>query len=318
MNTYLGIDVGGTKLLIGEVNEQGEILQSKRYPTGFHSQEEIINALLPYLDDYIETMGFIGTPQAVGMGVVGVVDNRRGEWISFDHRVTGPPILLEKIISDKMHLPVAIDNDVRSATTAELLLGHGRSTKNFIYMNVGTGFAAGFVCDGVIIRGANNNSGEIGHMVVDYNSDVLCICGRYGCQENLVSGMGFSRRARELLPQYPNTKLPIPSDGTNIDARDLYRLADEGDELCVEITQTSAKVLACAIMNCVRVTDPDTIILGGGAVCDGWLLEKMKAYLNDATLRGITNGILLSELSPKDIGLIGASSLAMVKAGLLK
>lgn len=313
MHTFLGIDVGGTKLLIGELDEKGEILQSKRYPTGFKTQTEIVDAIHSYLEDYRENVGFVGTPMAAGVGIVGVVDHEKGEWVSMNHLITNPPIPLAKMISEQLRLPVAIDNDVRSATSAELLLGHGKSTDNFIYFNVGTGLAAGFVCDGKIIRGKNNNAGEIGHTVVDFNSEQLCVCGRYGCAENVISGMGFSRRARELSPLYPDSRLTIPPQGNGLNAVELFALADEGDMLCLELTQTAAKALACVIMNAVRVTDPDMIILGGGLASDGWLLPKVTEQLNQATMRGVSKGVVISNFSPSCTGLIGAASLGMRK-----
>lgn len=309
LNTYIGLDFGGTKLLIGEVDLNGKVLQSKRYETGFKDQQKAVNAILADLDDYMETVGFIGTPVASGMGIVGVVDHENGIWISINH-IPGTPIPLAELISKKLGVPTAIDNDVRSATTAELLLGHGKNSKNFIYLNVGTGLAAGLVVNGMIIRGANNNSGEVGHIVIDNNSDLECICGRKGCVENIVSGMGFTRQVNMLAPKY-DTKLTLPIDGKGVDAIELFRLADEGDELCKVVTENAINALSCIIMNLVRVTDPDTIILGGGISSDGWILEKVEKKLNPATMRWVKNGIKISDFTPKYLGLIGASALGM-------
>lgn len=312
METYIGLDFGGTKLLIGEMSAKGEILRSKRYPTGFREQNAAAQALLSDMQDYCKTVGFSGKPAAAGIGIVGVVDHGTGEWVSIDHQVTNPPIPLAAQVEKLLGIPVSVDNDVRSATCAELLLGHGRKTKNFIYLNVGTGLAAGVVSSGRILRGANNNSGEIGHMVIDLHSSEVCICGRKGCVENFVSGVGFTRQVQELSASY-STSLALPAPGARVDAVRLFQLADEGDPLCKAVTEQAAEALSCVIMNLVRVSDPDTVILGGGVVSDGWLLEKVRPLLNDATMRGVTNGLVLSAFQPKNAGLLGAASLGLAR-----
>ncbi len=313
MKTYLGMDFGGTKLLIGEMDGEGNALRSKRYGTGAQNQEQAVKILLNALEDYQKTVGFKGELAGAGLGIVGVVNHTEGLWVSINHNITAPPIPLALMISDKLKVPAAIDNDVRSTTTAELLWGHGKKSKNFIYLNVGTGLAAGFVIDGRILRGANNNSGEIGHMVTDIKSAQECICGRCGCAENVVSGVGFTRSAKELSASY-KTALEIPAEG-GVDVVELFRLADEGDPLCVKLTEQAAETLACVMMNLIRVSDPDMFIVGGGIVSDGWLMKKVQGgLLNPATIRGLHNGIVLSKFQPQNAGLAGAGAVAMVAA----
>ncbi len=308
MKTYLGFDYGGTKLLIGELDEQGRVLRSKRYPTGCVMQEQAVEKLLECTADYCDTVGFEGELQAAGVGIVGVSNHDTGEWISMTHEKEGDPVPLADMLAEKLGVPVAIDNDVRSATTAEWKLGHGKFSDNFIYINVGTGLAAGFVVNGMLVRGANNNSGEVGHSVMNLADKRYCVCGRTGCAENVVSGSGFAKQAAEycllevLLADRPNSA----------DASKLFELADAGNESAVAITEYAADTLAALIMNLVRVTDPDTVILGGGVVSDGWLLEKVKPRLNPSTMRGVTKGVVLSNFTPAYVGLIGAASLGMV------
>jgi predicted NBD/HSP70 family sugar kinase len=315
MKTYLGMDFGGTKLLIGEYDHTGKILRSKRYATGALNQGQAVKILFESLEDYQRNVGFEGELAGAGLGIVGVVNHNEGLWLSINHIVTEPPIPLVSMIEEKLGVPAAIDNDVRSTTMAELLFGYGRQSQNFIYLNVGTGLAAGFVIDGKILRGANNNSGEIGHMVTNLESGYECICGRYGCAENVVSGVGFAQNARNLYPHY-STSLNLQGDCSGIDVKEIFHLADEGDPLCVELTRQAVNTLACVIMNLIRVTDPDMLILGGGIVSDGWLIKRVKEILNPATIRGLRNGIVLSGFQPQNAGLAGAAALAMVASGL--
>ncbi|MDR3050174.1 MAG: ROK family protein [Oscillospiraceae bacterium] len=310
MDTYLGLDFGGTKLLIGEMEEKGRILRSKRYATGVSTQQEATETILRSLEDYMTTVGFAGTPRAGGVGILGVTDHRRGLWVSINHEVQGPPVPLADIVARKIGLPVYIDNDVRSATTAELMLGHGQRSDDFIYVNVGTGIAAGVVARGHILRGANNNSGEVGHMAVNAQDTLPCACGRTGCVENIASGIGFASQCKHLAGQYPDTALRLDESG-RMDVSRLFALADAGDPLSALLTENGIRALACTIMNLVRVTDPDTVILGGGIVSDGWLLQRLIPRLSPATMRGVHNGVMLSAFDPREVGLIGAAALGL-------
>ncbi|MBD5093452.1 MAG: ROK family protein [Subdoligranulum sp.] len=308
MKTYLGMDFGGTKLLIGEVDAQGNVLHTKRYATGFTKQADAVQALLEAVRDYRDTVGFEGE-LAAGVGIVGIVDNRRGEWISLGHDPEGPPVPLARLVSRELGVPCGIDNDVRSATTAELILGQGRRSQNFIYLNVGTGLGAGFVAEGQVLRGANMNAGEIGHMVVDLSDKTPCVCGRVGCVENSVSGVGFTQQARargldDLMTQA----------GGRADVLRLFDRAEAGDADCREIIEYGARAIACVILNLVRVTDPDTIVYGGSIMSDERFLRLVKEALHPQTMRGVTNGLVPSSFRPQYAGLLGAASLGMVKA----
>lgn len=306
MQTYLGMDLGGTKLLIGEVSREGQILRSKRYPTGFTTQEQAVSGLLEAIKDYQETVGYEGAPVAAGVGIIGRVDNHNGQWISIGHDPTGEPVPLADKIQEFLGIPTFIDNDVRSAVTAELVLGCGTFSDNFIYLNVGTGLAAGFVTNRHILRGANNNAGEIGHMSVDLHNTDRCVCQRHGCAENAVSGIGFTH----MVKKYGRTDL-LQSDNGKADVPKLFTLAEQGDEQCQEIMDYAADTLACVIMNLVRVSDPDTVVYGGGILSDERFLKPVKARLDSSTMRGVIHGVIPSSFSPRVAGLIGAASLGM-------
>lgn len=308
MKTYLGMDFGGTKLLIGEVGIDGTVLQSKTYRTNCKTQEEAVRKLRESIEDYKCTVGFIGDIAAGGLGIVGVIDHDRGMWISMNHKIQGPPVPLGDILSQQLGVNVAIDNDVRSATTAEWIWGHGRKSDNFIYINVGTGLAAGFVTGGRLIRGANNNSGEIGHMVVNLSDQDECICGRKGCAENVISGSGFLRQALK----YDLQEVIVSNGARAANVPRLIELVEEGNPVSEKIVAYAVDTLACVIMNLVRVTDPDIVVLGGGVVSDGWLLRQVKEQLNVHTMRGVSNGVVLSQLDPKNIGLLGAAALGVI------
>ncbi len=311
METYVGVDLGGTKLLIGEIDNRGNVLRYKKYDSGFFNQQAAFEIIKLSLDDYIRTVGWVSDkPVAMGVGLLGRVDPVQGIWQQIDPGRT-QTISLAQELSDLYQIPCYIDNDVKSATRAERVFGFGQLSRNFIYINVGTGIAAGCVVNGKQIRGSHFNAGEVGHTRVGVQVGIKCACGRTDCVEAIASGLGMDKCARLLSEQY-DTKLRIPSDkGERVLVSEIFSLSQKGDPLCVKLVENASEALANLIMNSVRVTDPDTVILGGGVVSDGYMHTKVKEKLNPSTMRFVTNGVVLTKLNADFIGLLGAGAVAM-------
>jgi len=312
--TYLALDLGGTKLLIGEVDEQGKILNHKRYETGYIDQVTAFSIIKTSLDDYIKTIGWATglKPASMGVGLIGRVDNANGIWLQMDPK-RNQPTPLSKELSEAYGIPCFIDNDVKSATRAEKEWGYGKHSKDFIYINIGTGIAAGFIINGNLVRGSHFNAGEVGHTNVGVNIGIKCGCGRDNCVELISAGVGFDRSARLLKDKYI-TKLTISEDeNIKVDVREVYTLYEQGDELCTVLVENAVQGIAGLVMNLVRVSDPDTVVLGGGIVSSGFIYPKVLEKLNKTTIRFVTNGVVLTQLDPAFIGLIGAAAVAMNK-----
>ena len=311
MDSYLGMDFGGTKLLIGEVNQRGELLGCKRYKTCLTDQRKMAEQLHSSLLDYLKTEEIKGTIKGAGLGIVGISDYRTGKWISATHQ-EGEGIPLGDMLSRMLKVPVGIDNDVKSATCGEMLWGCGKDCSDFIYINAGTGLAAGIVSDGRLIRGVSNDAGEIGHFVTDRKSSRQCICGRYGCAELTASGIGLHKMAEERISDASTGLKKVPR-GERYQASEIFELAAQGDEFCLELTRESAKALACTVMNLVRVSDPELVILGGGLLSDTGFFELMKEYLHPVTMRHVKRGVLRSGFDPAYAGVIGAAAVGYQK-----
>ncbi len=306
----LAVDLGGTKIMVGQVLDDGIVINSKKYLSIVEDQVSASGCIVDCLHDYIDTFEIrLEDIISIGIGVVGRVDRENGIWIEIDPE-RSQKVNLAKRVEEEFSIPCKIDNDVNCATIAEMKLGWGRKSNNFIYLNVGTGIAIGIVVDGTLVRGANFNSGEVGHFVVDMNSEVLCPCGRRGCVEAYASGLGLDKRIKSLKNDYKNTRLEVPEKG-RCNIADVFRLYDEGDALCIKVIDDAVKNLSTMIMNLVRVSDPDTIVLGGGVVSNGWLLKKIKENLHPKTMRFVTNGVVLSSLDIKHVGLIGAAMITI-------
>ena len=131
------------------------------------------------------------------------------------------------------------------------------------------------------------------------------------CVETIAAGMGFDLCARMLHGRYPS-HLVIPADGSRVMVSEVFRLArEEGDQLCCQLVDNAAEALAQLVMNLVRMSDPEAVVMGGSVMSDGYLLEQMSRRLQPETMRFVTRGVRLTALDSRMIGLLGAAVVAM-------
>lgn len=308
VKTILSVDLGGTKLLIGEVTKDGEILNKKKFFSDVTSQERALNSIKEAIVTYWNN-GCIGEVIAIGISAVGRINIQDATWYEINPKIS-EPINLRTELKDITKLPIFAANDVNCATIAEKILGDGKNVDDFIYINFGTGIAAGIVQGKKLLFGSTYNSGEVGHMVVDYDSPTQCICGRYGCVEPLASGLGISERAKELIDKYPSTNLKEDQNG-RIGLPELIKAYEDNDPIAQTVLNRATQAAACLIMNLVYTTDPKKVILGGGMLNGGWFIKHIKEYLNDEAMRFVTDGLEVTNLNPNEIALKGAAMLAL-------
>jgi len=308
--TYLGIVLSGSRLMIGEVNAAGAILRHRAYRLSFFNQESALDIIRTSMDDYVRTMGWTqGTPAAIGVGLIGRVNYDEGIWYQIDPERTHP-INVAREIEAWYGIPCFADNDVKSETRAVIRWGLGQKTENFVYLHTGTGIAAGVVVDGKPIRGSHFNAGEVGHLQVGVRVGLRCPCGRMDCIETIASSVGIDRQIR-FLKRYYDTQLPIPPQGERVSVGEVYRLCRQGDPLCTKVVDNVSEAMASLIMNLVRVSDPDTVIMAGEILSDGFLLGQIRPKLQPVTMRFVTGGVVLTQLDVQNIGLLGAGALAI-------
>ncbi|MBX8937998.1 ROK family protein [Enterococcus gilvus] len=313
--TVLAVDLGGTKILIGEVTPAGEILTSEKYPSTVVDQRSATEKIKAAIKNYLQQHSIQGDLIGIGMCVVGRVDTDRGQWMEI-HPGLSDPIFLADEITQTFQLPCWITNDVSGAALAESILGIGQETGNFVYINIGTGIAARVVADHQLIKGGNFNAGEVGHMVVDMRSDDLCTCGRKGCVELFASGLGMHNQTVKFAPDYPNTMLTI-EEGKRVTFQELIGAYEANDPLARKVVDQALQAVAALTMNLIRVSDPEAIIFGGGVMNDGWFLDHLVTFLNAKTIRFITKGMRVTTLNPNEVALKGAATLAfMMKKGV--
>ena len=251
-------------------------------------------------------------PLAIGMGLVGQTNPKVGTWFEAMNLPITTPIPLAGQLSDRYEVPVTLDNDVHAAALAELRWGIGKESTDFIYLNVGTGIAAGLVFNGQLLRGTQNYAGELGHMVVQPDGP-LCPCGRRGCVEPIASGGGMLACVQELLVDFPDSMLHAHAQSEPLTAHSIFTAADTGDPLAIKISSEAIQALSMALINLVNLLNPEWIVYGGGTLRDGWLIEHVRVDVESRPLlmtRKSLKGILPSRLNPDQVGLLGAACLA--------
>jgi glucokinase len=306
----LGVDVGGTSVKISGMKRDCVPLRVERSPTITTSQAAIIESIYKAIEKYLDREA--ERPAAAGMGLVGHINSKDGIWENaINIRIT-EPVNIRADILKKFNLPVFINNDVRMATYAEMTLGAGREAEDFIYINIGTGIAAGIVSNGRIISGVCNYAGEIGHMV--YGDPArICKCGRKGCLEPCVSGGGLVNIAREKATADSGCSFTKTAGAENFNAGLIFREAEKGDSVAADIAETAFHAQESLVTDLVNLLNPALIVFGGGAIEKEFILNRLTEYVYKNALpvaaRGL-KGIRISEIDPALVGLIGAGCAA--------
>jgi glucokinase len=270
----LGIDIGGTNLVVGCVAEDGSTLRAlASAPT--HAEagaSDVVDRLVALAQECVarterEVPGaeIIG----VGAGAPGPLDTKSGVvlltpnlgWVDFP---------LRQIIRDRLGLPAQLDNDANCAVLGEWWVGAARGTRHAIGITIGTGIGGGLILDGRLYHGASDVAGEIGHTTIDTEGR-RCKCGNYGCLEAYASGPNIALRAIEAMEAGAETRLAsyVGGDTSKITAQTVYEAAHDEDELALEVVNDTAKFLGAGIANLLNVFNPEVVVICGGVTLAG-------------------------------------------------
>jgi glucokinase len=270
----LGIDIGGTNLVVGSVAEDGSsMVASASEPT--HSEAgatDVVDRLVALAERAIATTRR-EAPGAeilgVGVGAPGPLDTKRGI-VLLTPNLGWVNMPLRQLIHDRLGLPAALDNDANCAVLGEWWVGAARGARNAIGITIGTGIGGGLIIDGQLYHGASDVAGEIGHTTIDTEGR-RCKCGNYGCLEAYASGPNIALRAVEELQAGAESRLRtlVGGDLQQITAQTVYQAAANGDELALEVVNDTAKFLGVGIGNLLNVFNPEVVVVCGGVTLAG-------------------------------------------------
>jgi glucokinase len=270
----LGIDIGGTNLVVGSVAEDGStMVASASEPT--HSEAgatDVVDRLVGLAERAIATTRR-EAPGAeilgVGVGAPGPLDTKRGI-VLLTPNLGWVNMPLRQLIHDRLGLPAALDNDANCAVLGEWWVGAARGARHAIGITIGTGIGGGLIIDGRLYHGASDVAGEIGHTTIDTEGR-RCKCGNYGCLEAYASGPNIALRAVEELEAGAESRLRALVDGDlgKVTAQTVYQAAADGDELALEVVNDTAKFLGVGIGNLLNVFNPEVVVVCGGVTLAG-------------------------------------------------
>jgi glucokinase len=245
------VDIGGTKIAVGMVDENGQVLARLECPTEARKGlADGLNRIVALLRRTADEAG--GTLQGIGIGCTGPVHPDLGTIGNVEFLPGWEGANLVEELSRIFGVPAAIENDADAAALGEWAWGAGRGTRQFLLVTIGTGIGAGLVLNGHLYRGVDGSHPEIGHHVIDPDGPA-CFCGAHGCWESLASGPAMEAWAAAHHPQ-----------GKRLAARQLCIAAEEGDKLAQEAVHRTAYYLGIGLANLVTLFTPEVIALGGG------------------------------------------------------
>jgi glucokinase len=270
----LGIDIGGTNLVVGSVAEDGSALHALgSEPTHAEAGEkDVLDRLITLARRTIErTRREVRGAEIIGVGVgaPGPLDTKSGI-VLLTPNLGWVNLPLRQIIHEQLGLPAALDNDANCAVLGEWWRGAARGSRNAIGITIGTGIGGGIIVDGKLYHGASDCAGEIGHTTIDTEGR-RCKCGNYGCLEAYASGPNIALRAVEELKAGAVSRLAgyVGGDLRQITAQTVYQAAHDEDELALEVVNDTAKFLGAGIANLLNVFNPEVVVVCGGVTLAG-------------------------------------------------
>ena len=303
---YIGIDVGGTNLKAGLVDETGNIVKVERVPLDFQGPEKFAETLAELSKQVIQEK-----VRWVGVGLPGAVD---GGDVLFTTNIPMENIPLEQLFRQHLDLPLLLGNDADCAAVGEFFGGAGKGTRDFAVVTLGTGVGAGIIVDGKLRGGLA--SSEAGHMVIVQDGE-LCNCGRRGCWERYASATGLIQQTKRAMEAHPESLLhEIAASGNGVEGRTAFQAAEAGDETALAVCRDYVNYLASGLASLINVLRPEAVAIGGGvaAAPERLLLEPLReAVAKESFSRhgGRITNILPAELG-NDAGIIGAAMLGRV------
>jgi len=312
----VGVDIGGTKILAGLVDDHGEILTKVRKKTPRADALGVLEVVAEVIEETIANVD--GTIAGIGVAIAGPVD-LSGSTVLFAPNLQWADVPARAILENATSLPVLVENDGNAAAWGEDVFGAGAGAKNVVTVTVGTGIGGGVILNGELLRGAHGAAGEIGHMgaVAD---GLLCGCGRKGCWEQYASGNALVRETRRLAAERlfdAGILLPL-GEGTpeGITGEHITQAAMEGDPVALASLESLGMWLGRGLASLTAVLDPEMFIIGGGVSEAGdLLLNSARTTLADRVMgrayRPIPT-IKAAELGNK-AGIVGAADLARRK-----
>jgi glucokinase len=307
----LALDIGGTKLAAGVVDDAGVVHSFAVESTlAAEGPERGLGRLFELGRRAVAESGLEWSDlRAIGIGCGGPLDAVRGVLLAPPHLPGWRDVPVTELAEREFGLPAALENDATAAAAAEHRYGAGAGVRNMVYLTISTGVGGGVVIDGRLYRGSRGNGGELGHVTVDWHGRPCHGCGRLGCLEAYVSGTSIAERAREELA---SSKEPSSLSAlAEVTAADVAAAALAGDPIARSVWDGTVDALACGLTSIVNLFEPELVVLGGGVSQTGeQLLGPVRERVRVDSMKpaGEAADIVQSALGDH-VGVVGAAAI---------
>ena len=274
---FWGMDLGGTNVVIGLLDSQGQMLVRESHPTraelGPGAMVKRVAAVCAGVREKKRIPP--GQIKAMGIGSPGPLCLAEGKIIKAGNLPGFDNFALRAELSRLLNIPAVLDNDANAACWGEFWLGAGKDISDMVLFTLGTGIGGGIVCEGELVHGSADNGAELGHMIIELDGR-LCNCGQHGCLEAYASATHTVKRAEESLKQGSDSSLQkILKEEGRLTCKDIFEHAKEGDKLSLEVVEGTARALAAACVNMNHITEPQRVVLTGGMIHAGDILLEL-------------------------------------------
>ena len=291
MRYIVGVDIGGTNVVVGTMPEDGSAmhgLRKERTRTGDGADAVVDQVARMAAQSLAETRKAIGDLDVAGVGVgaPGPLDTTRGV-VLLTPNLGWRDFPLRDRVSVALGIPATLDNDANCAVFGEWWRGAARQASTVVGLTIGTGIGGGIVLDGKIFHGASDIAAEFGHMTID-STGRRCKCGNYGCLEAYASGTAIAERAREGIETGATSRLPEYAGGdlSGVTAHMVYDAARDGDEYALEVIKDTARFLGAGVANLVNIFNPEVVVICGGVTAAGTrLFDPLRAEVKRRAFR---------------------------------
>ena len=308
----IGIDLGGTKMLLGVLDPDSNVLWESREASTGQTEDELVDLLVREVNE-----ARVARPDvaAAGLGIPATIDHGKGVAIS---AVNLPldDVPIRDLVAERTGLPVFVDNDANVAALAEHLYGAARGAENAVMLTIGTGIGGGLIIGGEIYRGSIGAGAELGHTVIDLDGPPCQgNCPGRGCVETLASGTALGREGLAAAEREPESVLgKMLADGESIDGKAVTEAALNGDPTARSVFDLVGRRLGVALASFANVFEPEAIVIGGGVIAAGdMLLDPARRELQTRALPPMNRTPVLAAEMGSDAGMIGAAAMARLE-----
>jgi glucokinase len=308
----IGVDLGGTKMLVGVVDAERNVVYRATAPSMGLGQDELISTLKRELEAAVDARPEVS---AVGLGIPSTIDRERGvALMTVNLDLADVPI--RDLMTRHLDRPVLVDNDANAAILAEHRFGAARGAENAVMLTIGTGIGGGIVIGGEVYRGSTGAAAELGHVVIDADGPPCQgNCPNRGCVEVLASGTAIAREGLLAAERAPDSALGrAVANGVTLDGKEVTDAALEGDPIAIGVLEKAGRRLGVALASFANVFDPDVIVLGGGVMQAGDLLAEPARYeLATRALVPMNRTPVVAAALGQEAGMIGAATMALLE-----